>query len=373
MRKDYTVPFLTLLFIATVAISLPTEWLWWLPKNITWPAWLPLPKWLAFMLPIALANGLVVLAVMMQMRAGLVSFGQGLYFCLGGYAAAMAGTGQLIDIINRSIDGINMLTARVFLLLANQEASALPHVRNIIVTDAFLLIGIGVIVAVIVAMLLGLLLARYRNIFYAMLTLAFSMVLYGALVKSSDLGSTDGFNLPNTTFGYFFPEGDLQLYTTLIFTILVVYLMALVAHRFLASRTGRLAEAIRDNEIRIEYLGGSVYKTNYAIYVLSAAISAVGGVLVAIAIGHVEPQMAFWTTSGEFIFVALLSGSGNVIAPILGAILFEIIRSQAGQYAPNIWQMIMGAVMLLIIMLLPRGLWSLISPVRKKNVSGSRN
>ncbi len=373
MRKDYTIPFLTLLLILAVAAGLPREWLSWLPESVIWPEWLPLPKWLAFMLPIALANGLVVLAVMMQMRAGLVSFGQGLYFCLGGYAAAMAGTGQLVDIINGGINGINALIARVFSLLGAKEVSILPNVETIIVTDAFLLIGIGVIVAVVVAMLLGLLLARYRTIFYAMLTLAFSMVLYGALVKSSGLGSTDGFNLPNTTFGYFFPKGDLQLYATLIFTILVVYLVALVAHRFLASRTGRLAEAIRDNEIRVEYLGGSVYKTNYAIYVLSAAISAVGGVLVAIAIGHVEPQMAFWTTSGEFVFVALLSGSGNVIAPILGAILFEAIRSQVGQYAPNTWQMIMGAIMLFIILLLPRGLWSLISPIRKKNVSSSRN
>ena len=372
MRKDYTILFLTLLVILAVAAGLPKEWLGWLPENIPWPTWLPLPKWLAFMLPIALANGLVVLAVMIQMRAGLVSFGQGLYFCLGGYAAAMAGTGQLTDVINACINGINALIVRAFSLL-NQEALALPNVETIIVTDAFLLVGIGVIVTVIVAMILGLLLARYRTIFYAMLTLAFSMVLYGALVKNSGLGSTDGFNLPNPTFGYFFPEGDLQLYTVLIFTILMVYLVLLVAHRFLASRTGRLAEAIRDNEIRVEYLGGSVYKTNYAIYLLSAIISAVGGVLFAIAIGHVEPQMAFWTTSGEFVFIALLSGSGNVIAPILGAILFEAIRSQAAQYAPNTWQMIMGATMLFIIVLLPRGLWSLISPVRKKNVSSSRN
>ncbi len=370
MRRDFTILFLTLLLILGVAVGLPREWLAWLPENVIWPTWLPLPKWLVFMLQIALANGLVVLAVMLQMRAGLVSFGQGLYFCLGGYVAAMAGTGQLVDVINAGINCINKAIAWV---LGGREVSVLPNIGDLIITDAFLLLGIGVIVAVIVAMVLGLLLARYRAIFYAMLTLAFSMVLYGALVNNSALGSTDGFNLPNTTFAYFFPEGDLQLYTNFIFIVLVVYLMALIAHRFLASRKGRLAEAIRDNEIRVEYLGGSVYKATYAIYVLSAAISAVGGVLVAIAIGHVEPQMAFWTTSGEFVFVALLSGSGSVIAPILGSILFEAIRSQASQYAPNTWQMIIGAVMLFIILFLPRGLWSLLSPVRKKNVSNSRN
>src|SRR5512139_4151598 len=123
------------------------------------------PQWLVFLLAIALAKGLVVLGLVLLMRTGLVSFGQGLYFGLGAYAAA---------------------------LLAHRAG----------LTDAALMIAAGTACAAAVAAILGLLLARYREIFFAMLSLAFSMILYGLLVKSSALGSTDGFNVaPRTVFG----------------------------------------------------------------------------------------------------------------------------------------------------------------------------
>jgi branched-chain amino acid transport system permease protein len=69
--------------------------------------------------------------------------------------------------------------------------------------------------------------------------------------------------------------------------------------------------------------------------------------------------MAYWTTSGEFVFVAVLSGTGNVLAPFFGSAIFEGIRTLASQYAPNVWQMTLGIAMLAIIMFLPAGLWSL--------------
>ena len=124
------------------------------------------PQWLVFLLTMALAKAMVVQGVVMQMRAGLVTFGQGLFFCVGGYAVGMSG--HFLDI-----------------------------------TDLALLLLIGVGAAVLLAMLLGLLMTRYREIFFAMLSLAFSMILYGVLVKSSALGSTDGFNVKAwTLFGW---------------------------------------------------------------------------------------------------------------------------------------------------------------------------
>ena len=112
------------------------------------------PQWLVFLLALALAKGLVVLGLLLLMRTGLVSFGQGLYFGLGAYAAA---------------------------LLAHRGGLA----------DAALMMIAGPVCAAAVAAILGLLLARYREIFFAMLSLAFSMILYGLLVKSSALGQAD--------------------------------------------------------------------------------------------------------------------------------------------------------------------------------------
>ena len=81
--------------------------------------------------------------------------------------------------------------------------------------------------------------------------------------------------------------------------------------------------------------------------------------LAGMSIGHVEPDMAYWTTSGQFVFVALLSGTGNVLAPLIGSFFLELVRIYAVEFSPYTWQMILGTVMLLVILFLPGGLWSL--------------
>jgi len=125
-----------------------------------------LPDWIISLVTIAFANGLVVLGLIVMWRAGLVSFGQALYYCIGAYAVALVG-------------------------------------RWFGVTDAFVLVSIGGISAGLVSFVLGFLLARYREIFFAMLSLALSMILYGVLVKTESLGSTDGFSvIVPTFFGY---------------------------------------------------------------------------------------------------------------------------------------------------------------------------
>lgn len=280
------------------------------------------PGWMRFVLQIALAKGLVVLGVVLLMRAGLVSFGQGLYYGLGGYAAGM--TGHFLG-----------------------------------VTDVFVLLGLGFAVAVAAAAVLGLLMARYRAIFFAMLSLALSMILYGLLVKAEALGSTDGFNVPGVTFLGWAPQGESLRLATFVLTCVVAFAVALALHRYLGSTFGHVGDAIHDNEIRVEYLGASVYRVLYTNYVIAGATAGFGGVLTAVAVGHVDPQLTYWTTSGEFVFLALLGGLGNVMAPFLGAIILEFVRTYAFEYVPYTWQLILGATMLVVILFLPGGLWSL--------------
>ncbi|MDF3009838.1 MAG: transporter permease [Burkholderiales bacterium] len=280
------------------------------------------PQWLVFLLALALAKGLVVLGLLLLMRAGLVSFGQGLYFGLGAYAAA---------------------------LLAHRGGLA----------DAALMIVAGTLGAAAVAALVGLLLARYREIFFGMLSLAFSMILYGLLVKSSTLGSTDGFSVHVRHFaGVPLAEGaERRIFYAA--SVLAVLALAWALHRWLGSHWGRVTAAIRDNELRVEYLGASVYRVVYVNYIVAGALAGLGGAFAALAVGHVDPETAYWTTSGEFVFIAILGGTGNVLAPFLAAIIFEALRTVANQYAPNVWQMALGVAMLAIILFLPGGLWTL--------------
>lgn len=283
-----------------------------------------MPNWLTFILTLALAKALVVQGVVMQMRAGLVSFGQGLFFCLGGYSVGMGGA--FLD-----------------------------------VHDVFTLIALGVVVAVAVAAVLGLLMTRYRDIFFAMLSLAFSMILFGVIVKNQALGSTDGFNVHAPTLLGWAPGGEDQKLAIFVLTVVLACILAVVLHRVMKSGLGGVSEAIRENEIRVEFLGLSPRWVLYANYLFAAGISAVGGALTALATGHVDPEMAFWTTSGEFVFIALLGGTAHVAAPFVAAVLFALVRTYALELAPHSWQMILGFVLLGIIIFLPKGLWSLVA------------
>lgn len=281
-----------------------------------------LPQWAMFLATIAIAKGLVALALMLQLRAGLVSFGQGLYYCIGAYAAGSLG-------------------------------------RFFGISDMLLQMLAGCIVAALVAYVLGFLLARYRGIFYGLLSLALSMILYGLLAKNEALGSTDGFNiLASTVFGIR-PAQEWVRYAVLVAGCAVAFLATLLVNRYLKTPLGRLSAAIKDNEIRVEYMGASVREAIHIKYVIAAALSGIGGALAATTVGHIDPEMAYWTTSGEFIFITILAGTGSVVAPFLGALIFGIIHTVAFDVSPNTWQMTLGIALLLVIVFLPEGLWSL--------------
>jgi branched-chain amino acid transport system permease protein len=286
-----------------------------------------LPSWVVFLLTIAFAKGLVVLGLVVMMRAGFVSFGQGLYYGLGAYAAGLA---------------TNFLG----------------------LTDAIALVLLGGAVSALIGFALGFVMARYRDIFFAMLSLALSMILYGILVRSSALGSTDGFNLPSPTYFGLAVEGVAGRRVLYGLTVLVTFLVAMALHRFIRSPAGVIGEAILTNEIRVEYLGTSVARVLHVTYVLGAIAAGLGGALVGLAAGHIDPELAYWTTSGEFVFVAILSGTTHVAAPLLGMVVFETIRTFAFQYLPYTWQMVVGISMLAVILFLPSGLWSLFTRMR---------
>jgi branched-chain amino acid transport system permease protein len=286
-----------------------------------------LPSWVVNYVQVSLGSGMVALGVMIQMRAGLVTFGQGLYFCIGGYSAGIAG-------------------------------------KYLGISDIFLLMTLAVIAALIIAIVLGFLLRRYREIFYAMLSLAISMILYGLLSSTEELGSTDGFNLPQATYLGWAPDGEAARLVLYFLTAVIAIASAAALNRVLKSSLGYVNEAIRENELRVEYLGTSAHRAVHVTYVIAAIVSSLGGVLWAMSLGHVDPEMTNWTTSGQFVFIVILAGTGSVIAPLVGTFLLEILRVYAVEISPNTWQMILGTVMLLTIIFLPKGLWSLIK--RKK-------
>ena len=288
-----------------------------------------LPEWMSNNFMYGLSRGLAVLGLMILWRTNLVSFGHALYYGFGAYAVAMAQ-------------------------------------KYLGVTDVFLRIIIAIAAAGLLGFVLGFILRRYREIFFAMLSLAFSMVLYGLLAKAEFLGSTDGMSIsPSTIFGF-----ELGRFGLFYFIGFVVILSLIFAHAYLRSSLGHLTTAIMDNEIRVEYLGYSVEKAIHIKYVISACLAGGAGGLMAAALGQVDPDsMVLWSVSGELVFVTIMAGLGNILAPFVGAIFFEFIRTYAYEFAPQAWQMIIGGTLLAIIFFLPGGLWSLfqkINPFKKE-------
>lgn len=286
-------------------------------------AGLVLPGWLLFTATKALGTGLVALGLVALMRGGLVSFGQGLVYCLGAYTAGLLST----------------------------RAG---------VTDAALLLLAGGLLPLLAGLAVGPLIARYRGIFFAMLTVALAMVLYGVLVKMPSLGGSDGFTLPEPTFLGWVPGtargGDLALYAL---AALIAAGAATAARVHFDSMPGLLALAVRENELRVEYLGASAFAVTVRNFAIAAGLGGLGGTINALALGHVDPLFAFWTTSGEFVFIAVLAGHLSVAAAFVAALILELVRSYAGRYFPDTWQLILGTFLLVTVIFLPRGIGSL--------------
>lgn len=281
-----------------------------------------MPRWLTFLVTMSAANGLVSLGIALLMRSGVVSFGQGLVFAIGGYAAALA-FGRL---------GI---------------------------TDAVTLAVGGGLLAALVAAPFAWLIARYRGIFFAMLSLALSMVLYGLLVKSESLGGSDGFNMGRARFFALQPGDNWNSYANYAVTVTLAGIVGIAMRIYFDSTRGLVALAARDNEIRVEYLGSSVRSLIATNFVIAAFCGGLGGALAVMALGHVEPEFSYWTRSGDFVFVAILAGHHSVLAAFVASTVLEIVRSFSSAYFPNSWQLVLGLFLLAVIRFLPSGIGSL--------------
>ena len=282
-----------------------------------------LPTWTLSLATIAASNALIALGIVVLARTGNVSFGQGLFFAAGGYGVA---------------------------LIANAWG----------LTDAVAQVIIGAVCGGLLGLVIGPLIARYTGIFFGMLTLALSMVLYGALVKITALGGSDGFNVGRPSlFGMVFTdprEADFMLYAV---SIIITGLAGIAATILFRSELGLASLAVRENNLRVEYLGISANRIITINFVIAAVFAGASGAFALMAQRHIDPQFAYWTTSGEFVFVAVLAGYQSVAAVFVASMALELVRSFSNLYLPNTWQLVLGVFLLGVILFLPRGIGSL--------------
>ena len=279
--------------------------------------------WLKTPVLLALANGLSVLGVIVLIRAGQVSFGNAMFACLAGYATTFI--------------------ARAWHL------------------DALLLIALGTACASAAGALVGSFMVRYRGIFFGMLNLAFSMVLFSVLGKFGGLtGGTDGLRFDRPTLGFIHLERD-GFETALLGVALACAVLAgLLVQRYFASVSGQALAAIKTNETRLEYLGISAKRVFWGGYVLAAALCGLGGSLFALTQGLVTPEMGYWVRSGEIVFIAILGGSGHAVGAFIGAFVFEFVKLYVAAWLTGSWQLVLGLILLFMVFAAPTGIFGLV-------------
>jgi len=254
---------------------------------------------------------------------GLLSFGHALFVAIGAYGAAVLSS---------------KLGLRSF--------------------EAILLIS-G-LAAVAAAIPVGLLSVRYVRIFFGILTLAFGMLFHSFLFKFYDItgGDTGIRVLRPSLLGMDFKELDKTAFLIgpfYYYCLSLLVLLGALMWRIVNSPFGLHLMALRENPRKAEYLGVRVRYFRLIAFVISAFYCAVGGSILAVNVGQADPELAYWTHSGELVFMTVLGGFASFFGPLVGAFAFVFLKSEL-MGLTQYWRFWLGAILVLIVVLFPRGL-----------------
>ena len=257
---------------------------------------------------------------------GLLSFGHSAFFGAGAYAVALM-------------------------------------MRYLGVTSMELFILGGIAFSAALAALLGVVCVRHTRIFFAILTLALSQVLWTLAYKFFWItGGTDGLRVPFSKLTLLggqvsFPGADAfaRFITAYYYYVLAAFcvcvaLMWLIVH----SPFGKTLQAIRDNETRARFLGVRIWRYRWLAFLLSGIFTGVAGTLWVPLNGLTTPDVLYWPQSGKIVFFAVLGGFRNFTGPIVGAVIFnylEVYAVAVTQY----WQITLGVVLIALVTFLPSG------------------
>jgi branched-chain amino acid transport system permease protein len=230
----------------------------------------------------------------------------------------------------------------------------------------------GVPIAAVTSALFGYICVRHTRIFFGILTLALSQVLYSLALKLFWItGGTDGLRVPRPTLlaGLFTYTGagafqrfihGYYYYVLIVFAICVVVMWVIVHSPF-----GKALQAIRDNETRAAFLGLRIRRFRWMSFLISGTFTGLAGILWVPLNGLTTPEVLYWPFSGEIVFTTLLGGFRNFTGPIVGGVIFTYLKTYAVA-STEYWQLLLGVVLVLLVMLLPTGIVGAITALASK-------
>jgi branched-chain amino acid transport system permease protein len=246
---------------------------------------------------------------------GLVSFGHAAYLGVGGYAVAIF-----------AFYGVH---------------------------DGFLQWGVAIGASALVALAIGAVSIRTSGIYFIMITLAFTQMLYYLGISIDEYGGDDGIRLKMRSQFPLLDLGDgLQFY------YLVLALMlgsAYLVHRIVNSRFGMVLRATKSNEARSRAIGFSPYLYRLTAFVIAGAMGGLAGALLANHTNYLTPDYMHWTRSGEIMFMVILGGMGTSAGPLLGSFALLLLEDSLAHWTEH-WQLYLGPLLVLSVLFFKRGL-----------------
>jgi branched-chain amino acid transport system permease protein len=287
----------------------------------------------------------------------------GLMIPFFGYAIALLGFNLLFG-----YTGLLSFGHAMFLGLGAYGAAVMSGVFGV---KSFELVLLAVMLgSTVIALPIAFLCARYVGIFFGMLTLAFGMLFYSFLFKFYHLtGGDSGMRVPRMnilglTFERYnkieFLAGPFYYYC-----LGLLVIAGLVMWRIVHSPFGLHLKTIRDNARKAEYLGVHVHRFRLAAFVISAAFGAVGGAILAFRVGLADPELVYWTQSGQLVFMGVLGGFSNFFGPIIGALTYTLLQDQL-QSLTEYWRSMLGVILALIVIGFPEGIAGLAVDLRRR-------
>ena len=231
------------------------------------------------------------------------------------------------------------------------------------VVDAWVAWPTAMVVAGLFALLIGAVSLRTQGVYFIMITLAFAQMMYYLVVSFKAYGGDDGMSLPaRSRIGFLDMSNDTHFYyVTLLACVAVLVLTA----RVLNARFGHVLQAIRENEVRMQSLGYAVFRYKLCAFIMSGALAGLAGALLANQSGFVSPAMMQWSQSGMLMMMVILGGVGHLYGGVWGAIVFLLLEETLSHFTIH-WQLGLGALLLMVVLLLPNGLTSALTYLRKE-------
>lgn len=292
----------------------------------------------------------------------LPSYYVGLMIPFYGYAIALLGFNLLF-----AYTGLLSFGHAMFLGLGAYGAAVMS---GMLAVKSFEIVLIAVMAAAaVVALPIGLLCVRYVGIFFGMLTLAFGMLFYSFLFKFYYVtGGDSGMRVPRMNIlGLEFDQYnkiDFLAGPFYYYCLALLIVAGLVMWRIVHSPFGLHLKAIRDNPRKAEYLGVHVHRFRLAAFVISAVFGAAGGAILGFRVGLADPELVYWTQSGQLVFMAVLGGFSNFFGPIIGAFAFTWLQDQL-QSLTEYWRFVLGAILALIVVGFPAGIAGIGADLRR--------